>query len=94
MPVISKLFNSCLSRKSHVTKQQNQVEPVQNLSVPTTRDNISKMPGTPLDVIIIGAGLTGLSLARLLLDNGQSVMVLEARDRIGEGAALADVLAE
>eukprot|EP00088_Acartia_fossae_P018019 TRINITY_DN2034_c0_g1_i3.p1 TRINITY_DN2034_c0_g1~~TRINITY_DN2034_c0_g1_i3.p1 ORF type:complete len:406 (-),score=95.22 TRINITY_DN2034_c0_g1_i3:186-1403(-) len=85
MPVISRLFNSCLPKKSHVTKQHNQVEPVENLPVqPTTRyDNITKMPGTPLDVIIIGAGLTGLSLARLLLDNGQSVMVLEARDRIG-----------
>jgi len=41
------------------------------------------MSGTPLDVIIIGAGLTGLTLARLLIDNGQSVLVLEARDRVG-----------
>jgi len=36
------------------------------------------------DVIIIGAGLTGLSLAKNLSDKGyKNVIVLEARDRIG-----------
>ena len=36
-----------------------------------------------LDTIVIGAGVAGLSAARLLAAAGRSVVVLEARDRIG-----------
>ncbi|MEA3201965.1 MAG: hypothetical protein QOE90_3393 [Thermoplasmata archaeon] len=35
------------------------------------------------DVLVIGAGVAGLSAARLLADAGQRVVVLEARDRVG-----------
>jgi len=35
------------------------------------------------DIIIIGAGLTGLSLAYYLKKSGQKVTILEARDRVG-----------
>lgn len=35
------------------------------------------------DVVVVGAGVTGLSAARNLTDHGLSVLVLEARDRIG-----------
>ena len=35
------------------------------------------------DVIIIGAGISGLSAADHLIDNGNDVLILEARDRIG-----------
>lgn len=38
---------------------------------------------TVTDVIIIGAGLTGVSLARELTQMGHDFLVLEARDRVG-----------
>ena len=44
----------------------------------------SNSPGNgPFDVAIIGAGSAGLGAARALLASGKSVVVLEARDRIG-----------
>ena len=36
-----------------------------------------------IDTIVVGAGVAGLTAARLLHDAGQRVVVLEARDRIG-----------
>ena len=36
-----------------------------------------------IDVVIIGAGFAGLSAANKLIDSGQSVTVLEARNRVG-----------
>jgi len=35
------------------------------------------------DVIVIGAGFTGLTAARDLSTTGKSVLIIEARDRIG-----------
>ncbi|MBN8581881.1 MAG: FAD-dependent oxidoreductase [Anaerolineae bacterium] len=38
---------------------------------------------TSADVIVLGAGIAGLAAARTLTDKGLSVIVLEARDRVG-----------
>lgn len=38
---------------------------------------------TTYDYIIVGAGLTGLTLARLIKDNGGTVLIIERRDHIG-----------
>lgn len=50
-------------------------------------------PWTPGDppVVIIGAGVAGLSAARALVDAGIDVLVLEARDRIGGRTHTVDV---
>jgi len=71
MPIL-KLIKACFTKDT-----ENKIKPL------VTNKGEVTMSGTPLDVIIIGAGLTGLTLARLLVDNGQNVLVLEARDRVG-----------
>lgn len=38
---------------------------------------------TTYDTIVIGAGMSGVTAARMLADAGENVIVLEARDRIG-----------
>jgi len=40
-------------------------------------------PSKPIDVIVIGAGLSGLHAAQLLEDDGRTVRVLEADRRVG-----------
>jgi len=43
----------------------------------------TKSPKPFYDVIVIGAGFTGLTAARDLSTAGKSVLLIEARDRIG-----------
>jgi monoamine oxidase len=40
-------------------------------------------PLDPVDVVVVGAGLSGLRAAARLLDDGRTVRVLEARTRVG-----------
>ncbi|WP_420369241.1 flavin monoamine oxidase family protein [Curtobacterium sp. L1-20] len=41
------------------------------------------MTATDADVVVVGAGIAGLATARALSRSGRSVVVLEARDRVG-----------
>jgi monoamine oxidase len=53
------------------------------LPVPSSRPTRAEATERDLDVIVIGAGVAGLSAARALTDAGKNVIVVEARDRIG-----------
>ncbi|NUQ78561.1 MAG: flavin monoamine oxidase family protein [Polyangiaceae bacterium] len=46
-------------------------------------ETTAKSPQEAVDVVVIGAGLAGLTAARELVRRGRSVVVLEARDRVG-----------
>jgi polyamine oxidase len=48
-------------------------------------------PAGPPPIVVVGAGVSGLTLARALHDAGRDVVVLEARDRIGGRVWTADV---
>lgn len=56
----------------------------------TTAAPDSECPPQPFDTIVIGAGMAGLSAARVLKDAGVSYIVLERSDRVGGRMMSAD----
>lgn len=51
--------------------------------MPVTGDRSERPTATDADTVVIGAGVAGLALARELVAAGRTVLVLEARERVG-----------
>jgi monoamine oxidase len=71
-----------MRRMSHATRRQAMMMTAAAALLPAAASRAANLP-TETEVVVVGAGLAGLAAARMLQDRGRSVVVLEARDRIG-----------
>lgn len=53
------------------------------LIAPTEEEEMTDSLSTSADVLVLGAGIAGLAAARALTEQGRTVIILEARNRIG-----------
>ncbi|GAB1690937.1 flavin monoamine oxidase family protein [Krasilnikovia sp. M28-CT-15] len=52
-------------------------------AAPDTPPRLVPLPERPVDAVVVGAGVAGLAAARDLVAAGRTVIVVEARDRVG-----------
>lgn len=73
-----------LPHRLHLTRRRLlQLMAGASLGLAGIRPGLAAQPPARVDVVVLGAGIAGLAAARLVQERGLSVVVLEARERIG-----------
>ena len=73
-----------IAQRSQVRRMQNMQQPPPQQQVPQVPpQQQAPQPPAIYDAVVIGAGAAGIAAASSLRENGLTVLVLEARDRVG-----------